>query len=80
MWEARSREEWEEERAIQNMGRLHIDLWNLGALLDAQRHPEDPMYAQLLEIWGANTDKMGVLMSVVAVIMNQQESESVQGN
>ncbi|VUC29123.1 unnamed protein product [Clonostachys rosea] len=79
MWEARSREEWEAERAIQNMGRLHIDLWNLGALLDAQRHPEDPMYAQLLEIWGANTDKMGVLMSVVAVIMNQSESQKVEG-
>ncbi|CAI6100967.1 unnamed protein product [Clonostachys chloroleuca] len=76
IWEARSREEWEEERAIQDMGRLHIDLWSLGALLDAQRHPEDPMYAQLLEIWGANTDKMGVLMSVVAVIMNQQETQS----
>ncbi|KAK7222378.1 hypothetical protein V2G26_010381 [Clonostachys chloroleuca] len=74
IWEARSREEWEEERAIQNMGRLHIDIWSLGALLDAQRHPEDPMYAQLLKISGANTDKMGVLMSVVAVIMNQQAS------
>ncbi|CAH0058202.1 unnamed protein product [Clonostachys solani] len=80
MWEARSGEEWEEERAIQNMGRLHIDLWNLGALLDAQRHPEDPMSAQLLEIWGANTDKMGVLMSVVAVIINQQESQLVEEN
>ncbi|CAH0026966.1 unnamed protein product [Clonostachys rhizophaga] len=79
MWEARSREGWEEEMAIQNMGRLHIDLWSLGALLDAQRHPEDAMYAQLLEIWGANTDKMGVLMSVVAVIMNQQESQLVEG-
>ncbi|CAG9976208.1 unnamed protein product [Clonostachys byssicola] len=78
MWEARSREEWEEERAIQNMGRLHIDLWSLGSLLDAQQHPEHPMYAQLLEIWGANTDKMGVLMSVVAVIINQQKMQSVE--
>lgn len=64
MWEARTREEWEMERAFYEAGRIRGELWNLGALVDAHQQPHDPLKASLLDDWNASIDALGTLMNI----------------
>ena len=70
MWEARSREEWETERAFFQASLLHTDMWRVRSLIEARRQPHSPLNAAKLDAWEAETDKMGVLMNIAVSLLD----------
>ncbi|MCJ1443534.1 MAG: hypothetical protein MMC23_004032 [Stictis urceolatum] len=65
LWEARSREEWEDEKAIYEMSR---PMTKLGELLEAKKNSGNPLNARRLENWEAGADTMAVMMNIALVL------------
>ncbi|KAJ9156128.1 hypothetical protein NKR23_g1121 [Pleurostoma richardsiae] len=72
MWEARTREEWETERAFHEVSLLHTDMWSFGALMDAHEGG-GPLNAMRLDAWEAGTDKLGALMSIAICLVDKEQ-------
>lgn len=61
LWEARTQDEWEWEKAVDDTG---YPLATFGELLAAQRSPDNPLYARKLNNWEAGADKLGMMMNI----------------
>lgn len=64
LWEARTREEWETEKAFYDAS---CPMTLFGELVDARRSGE-PVNARLAA-WEAGADKMGLLMNIASAIV-----------
>lgn len=62
MWEARSNEEWQVEKAFHDTCSL---VRTFGELVEAKKDPMNPLNAQKLQNWEAGADKMGVMLNIV---------------
>ncbi|KAK4069552.1 uncharacterized protein Triagg1_6976 [Trichoderma aggressivum f. europaeum] len=61
LWEARSRQEWETERALQD---ACYPMTTFAELIEAKRRSNEPFYKRRLETWDAGVDKMGMLINI----------------
>ncbi|WAO96876.1 Zn(2)-C6 fungal-type domain-containing protein [Fusarium falciforme] len=61
LWEAQTREEWQLEKTLYDVGN---PVMTLGALVKAKRNPEDPLHAQELQCWEAGTDKLAIMLDI----------------
>lgn len=64
MWEARSRTEWETEKLFHQVSTMSVELSHFGSLIDAHRGVGPRAGDDLLNMWDANTDKLGILMNI----------------
>lgn len=65
LWEARSREEWETEKAFHDAS---FPMTVFGELVDARRRPDSPHDGRLTA-WEANVDKMGLIMNIATALV-----------
>jgi hypothetical protein len=61
LWEARSYEEWQVEKAFYDVS---SPVLTLGELLRIKRNPGHPLNEQRLRTWDAGADKMGVMLNI----------------
>ncbi|KAM5345053.1 hypothetical protein ACJ41O_010915 [Fusarium nematophilum] len=61
LWEARSSEEWQVERAFDGVS---SPMTTLGELVLAKRDATDPLHAQRLQTWEVGSDKMAVMLNI----------------
>ncbi|KAL6812491.1 hypothetical protein J3E69DRAFT_123496 [Trichoderma sp. SZMC 28015] len=61
LWEARSRQEWETERALQD---ACYPMTTFAELIEAKRRSNELFYKRRLETWDAGVDKMGMLINI----------------
>lgn len=61
IWEARTQEEWEAERCLDDVS---YPLATFGELLAAQEKPGDAAHARKLNDWEAGADKLGMMMNI----------------
>ncbi|KAL7910420.1 hypothetical protein GGI35DRAFT_366288 [Trichoderma velutinum] len=61
LWEARSREEWETEKALQDAS---YPMTSFAELIEAKRRSTELFYRRRLETWDAGVDKMGMLINI----------------
>ncbi|KAH7123521.1 hypothetical protein B0J13DRAFT_566738 [Dactylonectria estremocensis] len=61
LWEARSCEEWQVEKAFYDVSGPVV---TLGELIQVRKNPSDPLSAQKLQSWEAGTDRMAVLLNI----------------
>lgn len=60
MWEARSEQQWQEEKAFHDISH---PFRTFGELMRAKRRPNGAGNVERLDMWEAGTDKMGLLMN-----------------
>lgn len=65
-WEARTQEEWEGERCLDDVS---YPLTKFGELLAAQEKAGDPVYARKLNDWEAGADKLGMMMNIAVELV-----------
>ncbi|KAH7325561.1 hypothetical protein B0I35DRAFT_420758 [Stachybotrys elegans] len=65
LWEARSQQEWEAEKALDD---FNMPVRTFGELLDLKRSPKSPLHAKRLQSWESGTDKLGNLLNIVTTI------------
>ncbi|KAL6697258.1 hypothetical protein J3F84DRAFT_282663 [Trichoderma pleuroticola] len=61
LWEARSRQEWETERALQD---ACYPMTTFAELIEAKKRSNELFYKRRLETWDAGVDKMGMLINI----------------
>jgi hypothetical protein len=61
LWEARSLEEWQTEKAFYDMS---SPLTTLGELIRAKEDSGNPIHAQKLQIWETGSDKMTTMLTL----------------
>ncbi|KAL7903767.1 hypothetical protein GGI35DRAFT_465288 [Trichoderma velutinum] len=61
LWEARSRQQWEHEKALQDAS---YPMTTFAELIEAKRRSKDLFYKKRLETWDAGVDKMGMLINI----------------
>lgn len=67
LWEARSLDEWETEKAFNDAS---FPMTLFGEVIAARRRPTDPLMARRLDAWEAGSDKMGVLMNIAVDLID----------
>lgn len=66
LWEARSKQEWEAEKAMQYSG---YPLSTFGELMEARRQHPNALSAQRMDCWQAGADKLGVMMDIAVELV-----------
>ncbi|KAL7934393.1 hypothetical protein V8C35DRAFT_41320 [Trichoderma chlorosporum] len=66
LWEARSREEWETEKALHDAS---YPMTTFDELVEAKRRSHEPFYRRRLETWDAGVDKLGMLINIATDLM-----------
>lgn len=66
MWEARSVEEWQMEKAFNDASG---PLKSLGELIEARSTPLNPFHAQRLQAWEVGSDRLSFMLNVILEIM-----------
>ncbi|UKZ82669.1 hypothetical protein TrVFT333_010463 [Trichoderma virens FT-333] len=61
LWEARTREEWETEKALHDAS---YPMTTFDELVQAKRRSNELFYRRRLETWDAGVDKMGMLINI----------------
>lgn len=61
LWEARSSEDWQVEKAFYEAS---SPVLTLGELARARTSPSHPLNEQRLQIWEAGADKLAVMMNI----------------
>ena len=61
VWEARSRDEWETEKAFYD---ISSPMTTFGELVTAKQQPGDALNARKIDTWEAGVDKLGIMMNI----------------
>lgn len=66
MWESRSREEWETEKAFYD---LSYPMTTFQDIVEAKKRSDDPLMARRMDAWEAGADKLGVLLNIATAFV-----------